>query len=235
MQDGHPKITIAIDGYSSCGKSTLARGLAKRLHYLHVDSGAMYRAVTLYFLRNGIDIIDEDAVAQALKRISIHLGFENEKQVTWLNEENVESAIREPEVNELVSNVSTLSQVRKEMVAQQQRLGARKGLVMDGRDIGTVVFPEAELKLFLTAELEVRVERRWLELQSKGMEITRDEVRKNLLLRDHIDSTRMDSPLRRAADATVIDTSYLSESEQLQIAYDLARAALSKVDKEMHL
>lgn len=235
MQEGHPKITIAIDGYSSCGKSTLAHGLAKRLHYLHVDSGAMYRAVTLYFIRHGIDINDEAAVADALKRISIHLGFENENQVTWLNEENVESSIREPEVNELVSNVSTLSLVRKEMVSQQQRMGERKGLVMDGRDIGTVVFPDAELKLFLTAELEVRVERRWLELQSKGLEISHDEVRKNLLLRDHIDSTRLDSPLRQAEDATVIDTSYLSESEQLQIAYDLARAALAKLDKEMQM
>lgn len=235
MHDGHPKITIAIDGYSSCGKSTLARGLAKRLHYLHIDSGAMYRAVTLFFLRHGIDIQDEHAVADALSHISIHLGFQNETQVTSLNEENVEEAIREREVNEYVSDVSTLSQVRREMVAQQRRMGETKGLVMDGRDIGTVVFPDAELKLFLIADTEVRVERRWRELQAKGIDMSTDEVRANLLQRDHIDSTRSDSPLMQAEDATVIDTSYLSESEQLQIAYDLARAALVKRDIETRL
>ena len=222
------RIIIAIDGYSSCGKSTLARALAKRMHYLHVDTGAMYRAVTLYFLRNNIDYIDPVAVDNALEEISIHLGFENDCQVTWLNGENVEEAIREPEVNELVSNVSTLSAVRKEMVAQQQRMGKGKGLVMDGRDIGTVVFPDAELKLFLIADTGVRVERRWLELTEKGLQIDREKVKENLLIRDHIDSTRLDSPLRQAEDATVIDTSYLSEKEQLQIAYDLARSIIAR-------
>lgn len=230
MLQEQTKITIAIDGYSSCGKSTLARALAKRLHYLHIDSGAMYRAVTLYFIRHHINFQNELAVAEALKKISIRLGFEREIQVTWLNEENVETAIRTPEVNELVSNVSTLSAVRKEMVAQQRRMGKGKGLVMDGRDIGTVVFPDAELKIFLVADAEVRVERRWLELQSKGINVDRNEVRANLLLRDHIDSTRFDSPLKQAADAMVIDTSYLSEKEQLQIAHDLARSVISKTD-----
>ena len=229
MSQDQTKIIIAIDGYSSCGKSTLARGLARRLHYLHIDSGAMYRAVTLYFIRHRINYLDENEVEAALKKISIRLGFENESQVTWLNNENVEFAIREPAVNEFVSNVSTLSAVRKEMVAQQREMGQGKGLVMDGRDIGTVVFPEAELKLFLVADIDVRVERRWLELQSKGRDLDRDEVRTNLLLRDHIDSTRLDSPLRKADDAMVIDTSYLNEKEQLHIAYDLARSTLAAV------
>jgi cytidylate kinase len=225
------KIIIAIDGYSSCGKSTLARALAKRLRYIHVDSGAMYRAVTLYFLRNAVDIHDEDQVEDALSNITIHLGFEHDQQVTWLNHENVDEAIREPVVNQMVSNVSTLSCVRKEMVAQQRRMGEGKGLVMDGRDIGTVVFPDAELKIFLQAELEVRVERRWMELTQKGMDISHEEVRANLLLRDHIDSTRMDSPLRKSSDATVIDTSYLTEKEQLQISFDLARSIIAAISE----
>ncbi len=230
MVHGERIITIAIDGYSSCGKSTLASALAKRLHYLHIDSGAMYRAVTLYFLRNHINVHDEEAVSDALDEITIYLGYEHEHQVTWLNHENVEQAIREPAVSQLVSMVSTLSSVRKAMVHQQRRMRGERGLVMDGRDIGTVVFPNAELKLFLVADTEVRVERRWLELQTKGLAATRDEVRANLLLRDHIDSTRLDSPLHKAADATVIDTSFLTEKEQLQISYDLARSIIMTPD-----
>lgn len=231
MVTGHAKITIAIDGFSSCGKSTLAQHLAKRLKYIHIDSGAMYRAVTLYFIHYNVDINNEAEVASALQNISIHLGFEDDIQVTWLNGINVESAIRESEVNLLVSEVSTLSAVRREMVAQQRSLGISKGLVMDGRDIGTVVFPDAELKLFLTADVEVRVERRWLELLNKGLNITREEVKANLLQRDHIDSTRLDSPLRKAPDATIIDTSYLTPKEQLQIAFDLARSVISKTEQ----
>lgn len=231
MHAVHRKIIIAIDGYSSCGKSTLARALAKRLGYVHIDSGAMYRAVTLYVMRHHIDIYDPEAMHDALQRISIHLNFEKNQQVTWLNHENVETAIREPDINNLVSNVSTLSNVRREMVAQQRRMGLEKGIVMDGRDIGTVVFPNADLKLFLTATLEVRVERRWLELQAKGITISTDEVRENLLLRDHIDSTREDSPLRQADDATIIDTSYLTPAEQLQIALDLSRSIIGKPEE----
>lgn len=226
MHTAQRKIIIAIDGFSACGKSTLARGLAKRLHYIHIDSGAMYRAVTLYFIRHHIDLRNADQVAAALKKISIQLRFENDTQVTWLNHEDVEAAIREPEISEMVSDVSTLSLVRKEMVARQRHMGSDKGIVMDGRDIGTVVFPEAELKLFLLAELEVRVERRTLELQTKNMNTSKEEVRKNLLLRDHIDSTREDSPLKQAADAMIIDTSYLTPKEQLQIAFDLARSII---------
>lgn len=227
MLTGQNKIIIAIDGFSSCGKSTLAQTMAKRLNYLHIDSGAMYRAVTLYFIRHQVDIDNEQEVASALHKISIHLGFEDDRQVTWLNGINEESAIREPEVNQFVSNVSTISVVRKEMVAQQRKMGMNKGLVMDGRDIGTVVFPHAELKLFLVADIEVRVERRWLELMNKGINASREDVRENLTLRDHIDSTRFDSPLRKAEDATVIDTSYLTPKEQLQISFDLARSIIA--------
>jgi len=231
MYTGQRKIIIAIDGYSSCGKSTLARARAKRLHYLHIDSGAMYRTVTLYFMRQQINLEDAQDVRDALEKISIYLTFENNTQVTWLNHEKVEAAIRAPEVNQWVSPVSTLTAVRKEMVAQQQRMGNGKGIVMDGRDIGTVVFPHAELKLFLIADLEVRVERRWLELNEKGILSSREEVKKNLLERDHIDSTREDSPLRQAEDATVIDTSYLTPKEQLQIAYDLAHATIDRISQ----
>lgn len=233
MHAGLRKIIIAIDGYSSCGKSTLARALAKRLGYIHIDTGAMYRAVSLYILRHHLDIHDADAMEEALEKISIHLSFEHNAQITYLNHENVEEAIREPNINEIVSNVSALSIVRKAMVAQQRRLGLDKGIVMDGRDIGTVVFPEADLKLFLTADLPVRIERRWLELQSKGIQLDREEVKANLQLRDHIDSTREDSPLRQAPDATVIDTSYLTPKEQLQIALDLARSIIGSTEAQI--
>lgn len=226
MSAAAPKIIIAIDGYSSCGKSTLARALAKRLRYLHIDSGALYRAVTLYFLRHKVNIKDPEHVSEALKEIDINLTYQNDMQVTWLNHENIESAIRKPEVSDFVSEVSTLSIVRSSLVEQQRKFGIEKGIVMDGRDIGTVVFPEAELKLFLTADLEVRVSRRLLEWESKGIQSTYEEVRDNLILRDKIDSTREDSPLRQADDATVIDTSYLTPSEQLQIALDLARTII---------
>jgi cytidylate kinase len=229
MHSPQRKIIIAIDGYSSCGKSTLAQALAKRLQYIHIDSGAMYRAVTLYFIRHNVNMENQQDVQDALEKISIYLTFENDIQVTWLNHENVEAAIRVPDVNLLVSPVSTLPSIRRAMVKQQQRLGEGKGIVMDGRDIGTVVFPNAELKLFLTADVEIRVERRWLELQAKGITITRDEVKTNLLERDHIDSTREDSPLRQADDATVIDTSYLTPKEQLQIAYELARSTIERM------
>ena len=232
MHQGPRKIIIAIDGYSSCGKSTLAKALARRLNYLHIDSGAMYRAVTLFFLRNQVDLSNAEDVEGALKSISVHLTFEKDLQCTWLHQENVSDAIRQPEINNLVSDVSALSAVRKAMVAQQRRMGINKGIVMDGRDIGTIVFPDAELKLFLTADLEVRIERRWLELFEKGIEITREEVKQNLLLRDHIDSTREDSPLQQASDAMLLDTSYLTPSEQLQIALDLARSIIGKQTPE---
>lgn len=221
-------IIITLDGYSSCGKSTLARALARRLQYIHIDSGAMYRAVTLHFLRQQVDIHDPEAVDKALEDITINLRFENDMQITWLNHENVETAIREPEINEMVSHVAALSAVRRAMVAQQRRMGERKGIVMDGRDIGTVVFPNAALKIFLIADLDVRVERRWLEMTGNGIDITREAVRENLLERDRIDTTRDDSPLIKAEDAIVIDNSYLTPEEQLQIAFDLARSVIAR-------
>ena len=220
------KITIAVDGYSSCGKSTLAKDLASRLAYTYIDSGAMYRAVTLYFLRHHIHLDDEEQVRQALDDISIRFGPQNH---TLLNNEDVEGEIRKMEVSNFVSQVSAIPAVRRAMVKLQQAMGKEKAIVMDGRDIGTVVFPDAELKVFLTAEPEVRAQRRYLELKSKGTESSLEEVRQNLSLRDHIDSTREDSPLRQAADAQVIDNTHLNRAEQLEYALKLAHLAGAEV------
>lgn len=217
------KIIIAIDGFSSCGKSTLAKALAKALNYGFVDSGAMYRAVTLYLLENNIPIEDLTAVEQALTNIQIRFQAGPKGNCTYLNGQNVEDKIRTMEVSERVSPVAAISVVRKAMVRQQQEMGAEKGIVMDGRDIGTVVFPDAELKIFVTAQPEVRAQRRFLELQRKGQVVALEEVRKNLAERDHIDSTREDSPLRQADDALVLDNTNLNPEEQLQVALDWAR------------
>lgn len=217
------KITIAVDGHSSCGKSTLARDLAAKLCYTYVDSGAMYRAVALYFLRRGIKLEDKAAVAAALGDIVIR--FAATGNHTLLNGQDVEQEIRAAAVSGFVSQVAAVSAVRRALVRLQQEMGREKGLVMDGRDIGTVVFPDAELKIFLTAELDVRVRRRYEELQSKGIAATLAEVRGNLNMRDHIDSNREDSPLRQADDAIVIDNSHLSREQQLSKALELAQAA----------
>ncbi len=217
------KITIAVDGHSSCGKSTLARDLAAKLRYTYVDSGAMYRAVTLYFLRRGIKLEDREALAAALSDIVIR--FAAADNHTLLNGQDVEQEIREAAVSGFVSQVAAVSAVRRALVRLQQEMGREKGLVMDGRDIGTVVFPDAELKIFLTAELGVRVRRRYEELKSKGIAATLEEVKENLNMRDHIDSTREDSPLRQAEDAIVIDNSHLSREQQLSEALKLAQAA----------
>jgi cytidylate kinase len=217
------RIIIAIDGYSACGKSTLAKGLAKSLHYAYLDSGAMYRAVTLYFLDNQIDYDNAAAVEKALERLEIHFERVEGQNRTFLNGRDVERDIREMRVTEQVSPVSAISAVRRAMVRQQQAMGKRRGLVADGRDIGTVVFPDAEFKIFLVAELDVRTSRRHLELAAKGIDADWDEVQKNLLERDRIDSTRADSPLRQAEDAVVIDNTLLSVEEQLEKALALAR------------
>lgn len=216
------KIIVAIDGFASCGKSTLAKALAAKLGYVYVDTGAMYRAATLYFLRKGISLDDKVAIEQALQ--DIHVRFEHTAlgNRTILNEEDVEREIREMYVSDWVSQVSAISAVRRAMVRQQQAMGAHRGLVMDGRDIGTVVFKDAELKLFLTADNTVRIERRLAELQAKGVHISREAVSENLALRDHIDSTREDSPLRQATDAVVIDNSQMTPDMQLNIALELA-------------
>src|ERR1700743_3112659 len=213
-------IVVAIDGYSSCGKSTLAKALAKKLHFIYVDSGAMYRAVALYFLRNNIDIKDHDQVAAALK--NIHLNFHSRDYQTHitLNDEEVSDEIRQMPVSEIVSAVSAIREVRHEMVKQQQRMGKSKNIVMDGRDIGTAVFPDAQLKIFMTADPKVRAERRYKELYAKDPDITLEEVFENLAHRDYQDTTREESPLVRASDAIILDNTNMTPEEQLQFALD---------------
>lgn len=212
------KIIIAIDGYSSCGKSTLAKQLAKKIGYHYVDTGAMYRAVTLYLIRNQIDILHPEMVADVLPQIKISFGLDEatQQQFTILNGENIENEIRiNPRVAGFVSDVSSISAVRRFLVHQQQEMGNHKGIVMDGRDIGTVVFPKAELKLFVTADPVIRANRRLDELAEKGQTTTFDEVLANLEKRDHIDSTRADSPLMKSEDAIELDNSNLTREEQL--------------------
>ncbi|MDY4850847.1 MAG: (d)CMP kinase [Paludibacteraceae bacterium] len=212
------KIIVAIDGYSSCGKSTMAKELAKNVGYVYVDTGAMYRAVSLFGLRNGIitdDTIDEKRLQQAMHNIQI--GFKTNaagKQETYLNGENVESLIRTLEVANGASRVSAIGFVRRELVRQQQRMGIDKGIVMDGRDIGTVVFPDAELKVFVTASPEVRAQRRYDELQAKGQPEAYDAVLANVKERDYRDTHRAESPLRQADDAVLIDNSHMTKAEQ---------------------
>ncbi|MEO0006708.1 MAG: cytidylate kinase [Bacteroidota bacterium] len=225
------KIIIAIDGHSSCGKSTLAKALAKTLHYAYLDSGAMYRAVTLYFLNSGADYNDPAQVEEALRNISIHFERVDGKNHTFLNDTDVEHDIREMRVSEHVSPVAAISSVRRAMVKQQQAMGKRRGIVADGRDIGTVVFPDAELKIFLTADSDVRASRRHLELAAKGIDAAWEDILRNLEERDHIDSTREDSPLRKADDAVVIDNTLLSEEEQHSRALALARAQIAEINE----
>ncbi len=222
------KIIITIDGWSSCGKSTLAKQLAKALGYVYIDSGAMYRAITLYFLRKNTDWSDEKEVTEALNEIHLHFEYnpKSKQSEIYLNEENVEYLIRDLVVAEKVSEVATIAAVRSLAVAQQQRMGSHKGIVMDGRDIGTTVFPHAELKIFMTADLDVRVERRFKEMLTKNPNISIEEVALNLKSRDHIDSTREISPLRKADDAVVIDNTHLTEEEQLDIALKLVAQRL---------
>jgi cytidylate kinase len=222
------KIIITIDGYSSCGKSTLAKELAKELNYTFIDSGAMYRAITLYFIRENIDLANEAAVEAALKDIDLQFGFNESTQKSdmYLNDENVESLIRDMLVSEKVSEVATIRAVREFAVEQQQKMGLEKGLVMDGRDIGTTVFPNAELKIFVTADPAIRVERRFKELFATNPNITIEEIKTNLEMRDFMDSNREVSPLRKAADAIVLDNSNLSRQQQLHLALDMAREKL---------
>ena len=223
------KIIITLDGYSSCGKSTLAKQMAAHLNYVFIDSGAMYRAITLYFIRHRIDVTNSDAVIEALAHI--HLAFKLNEQTgradMYLNNENVEEEIRGLEVSNNVSQVAALEPVRIFSVAQQQLMGAQKGIVMDGRDIGTAVFPEAELKIFVTASPEVRLERRYQELFAKDPAITKSEIQANLEMRDHIDSTREFSPLKQAHDALVLDNSNLTRDEQLELALSWAQERIA--------
>lgn len=219
------KIVIAIDGWSSCGKSTMARQLARLLNYVFIDSGAMYRAITLFFIRNHIATDNLEEVKQALQDIQLEFKFNpvTLNNEMWMNGENVDALIRDIKVAERVSDVAALSEVRDFAVAQQRLIGAQKGIVMDGRDIGSVVFPEAELKIFMTADPEIRVMRRLKELQAKDPSITIEEVRNNLANRDHIDSTRAISPLRQPEDAIVLDNSKLTPDQQLDLALSWAK------------
>lgn len=216
-------IIVTIDGYSSCGKSTLAKKLAAKLNYRYIDSGAMYRAITLYFLRNQVNWSDHAAVQEALENITLEffVNPENGKTEIYLNGENVEYVIRDLVVAEKVSEVAAVKEVRDFAVAEQQKLGAGKGIVMDGRDIGTTVFPDAELKIFLMADAAVRVARRFKELYEKNPAVTLEEVRHNLEMRDYIDSHRDISPLRKAEDAIVLDNSELTPEETLDKAYEM--------------
>ncbi|MEO6490903.1 MAG: (d)CMP kinase [Ferruginibacter sp.] len=217
------KIIITIDGWSSCGKSTLAKQMAKELGYVYIDSGAMYRAITLYFLRNHVDWTDKNEVRSALKNVNLQFEYNEKSQQSdmILNDENVEYVIRDMVIAEKVSDVAAIAEVRKFAVAQQQLMGQRKGIVMDGRDIGTTVFPDAALKIFMTADIAVRVERRFKEMFEKNPNVTIEEVKSNLEMRDYIDSNREVSPLRKAEDAVLLDNTNLSMKDQLQFALEL--------------
>ncbi|MDH4057651.1 MAG: (d)CMP kinase [Cyclobacteriaceae bacterium] len=223
------KIVIAIDGYSACGKSTTAKEVAKILGYRYIDSGAMYRAVTLYFLDNHVPLTNPKEINRALKQINISFQVSSKNVTeTYLNNLSVEEEIRQMRVSDHVSPVSTIREVREAMVAQQRRLGKEKGVVMDGRDIGTVVFPQAELKLFMSADMLVRAFRRQKELLDQDILVDFDDVIENIKTRDHIDTTRKESPLRKAEDATTIDTTHITIDEQVD---KVVRMALSKMLK----
>jgi cytidylate kinase len=226
------KITIAIDGYSSTGKSTLAKQLAKHLGYIYVDTGAMYRAVTLFAMQNGYissEFFDKESLINSLPSIKLQFKFNAELGFAemYLNNINVEKEIRTIEVSNFVSKVAEVSEVRSKLVEQQQEMGKDKAIVMDGRDIGTVVFPEAELKIFMTASPETRAQRRFDELQSKGDEVTYEAVLANVQERDYIDTHREDSPLVIADDAIEIDNSYLSREEQFQVVLELSEEIIA--------
>lgn len=226
-----PKITIAIDGYSSTGKSTVAKSLAKTLEYVYIDTGAMYRAVTFYALQNDLiskSKIDKEAIINSLKNIKLEFKFNDKLGFAemYLNGKNIESAIRTMEVSDFVSPVAAIPEVRKFLVSLQQKMGEAKGVVMDGRDIGSVVLPDAELKIFLIADAKIRAERRLLEMQEKGQEVAFDTIYKNVLERDHIDSTRADSPLIKVKDAIEIDASAINKEEQFQKILSLAHQTI---------
>ncbi len=235
------KIVIAIDGYSSCGKSTIAKALAAKLSYGYVDTGAMYRAVTLFFLQKnifhsekGLKHLDHEFLEEIMDHISIFfhynpaVGFGE----IYLNGKNVENEIRQMMVSDYVSAVSAIKEVRIKMVDLQQKMGLQRGIVMDGRDIGTTVFPDAELKLFMQADPEVRAVRRFDEMQSKGIAVTLDEVRNNIQSRDYEDTHRKESPLTQASDAIVLDNTFLTPAEQLEQAYALAISIIQPEEKK---
>ena len=224
------QITIAIDGYSACGKSTLARDLAKKLSFIFIDSGAMYRGVALYCIQNNLFDAESNPkqveIIQALKNITLSFQLINDENCLLLNDKNVEKLIRGAEVAAVVSKVATIKEVRIKLVMEQQKMGENGGIVMEGRDIGSVVFPKAELKLFITASQEIRAQRRYLELKSKGIEAKIETISSNLAERDLMDSSRKESPLIQVADAIVIDNSKLTREEQLDFVLNLVRNLL---------
>ena len=228
------KIIIAIDGFSSCGKSTLAKAMAKALEYVFVDTGAMYRAIALYFLRNNIPFNDTASIEAALHAIELRFKYNiaSQKSDMYLNGENVEQEIREMQVSQKVSEVASIAAVRDFAVAQQQAMGVDKGIVMDGRDIGTVVFPNAELKLFVTADPTIRLERRYQELLQTNPAILKEEVAANLQQRDLMDSTREHSPLKQADDALVLDNTNLDRAQQFELAMQWAMEKIKSIPNE---
>jgi len=230
------KIVIAIDGYSSCGKSTTAKLVAARLGYAYIDTGAMYRAVSLFFLQNHIPLSNTKAVKEALDKIHITFNFNTRtgRNETCLNGLNVEEEIRKLYIANVVSEVSAIAEVRKAMVAQQQKLGRKRGLVMDGRDIGTKVFPDAELKVFMTADSFIRAQRRQIELLEKGEMVGLEDIIENIRKRDHIDTTRAESPLRQAEDARLLDTSFMTIDEQVDWVIQLADETIAGLYRKGH-
>lgn len=225
------KIVIAIDGFSSCGKSTFAKAIAARLGYIFIDTGAMYRAVTLFALEQGAirsGVVDEDAVVALLPQIEITFRFNPRRGASdiYVNGDLAEGRIRSIEVSNCVSGVSSIRQVREKLVAMQQQMGRDRGVVMDGRDIGTVVFPDAELKIFMQADAKVRAERRYKELTEKGDSVTMEEILENVISRDKADMSRAISPLRKAEDAVVLDNSYMNVEEQMEWFLEKYRAAV---------
>ncbi len=217
------KIIVAIDGYSGCGKSTLAKDLALKLNYLYIDSGAMYRAVSYFAIENGFinnGSLNSESLLMHLDEIKIDFIKSGDNNCIFLNGKNIDDKIRSLEVSKFVSEIAAISKIRTKMVKAQKDLGKNKGIVMDGRDIGTVVFPDAEVKFFVTADIEVRIQRRILELTNKGNKADYEDVKNNLLHRDRIDSTRKDSPLRQSKDAIVIDNTNITKTEQLELAYN---------------
>ncbi|MBQ6988002.1 MAG: (d)CMP kinase [Alistipes sp.] len=228
------KIVIAIDGFSSCGKSTFAKAIASRLGYIFIDTGAMYRAVTLYALQQGAirsGIVDNDAVVALLNDVEITFRFNPQRGASdiYVNGDLAEGKIRSIEVSNCVSSVSSIREVREKLVAMQQQMGRDRGVVMDGRDIGTVVFPDAELKIYMTADARVRAERRYAELKAKGDDVTMEEILENVISRDNADMTRAISPLRRADDAIELDNSYMSVEEQMAWFMERYEAVINRL------
>ncbi|WP_345270320.1 (d)CMP kinase [Nibrella viscosa] len=231
-----PNIVVAIDGYSSCGKSTTAKIVAARMGYAYIDTGAMYRAVSLYFFQNHVSLTNPKEISAALERIQISFNFNPRtgKNETCLNGLNVEEEIRKMYISNMVSEVSAIVEVRRAMVAQQQRMGRRRGVVMDGRDIGTKVFPDAEVKVFMTAETFIRAKRRQQELLEKGELINLDEIIQNIEKRDRIDTSRAESPLVQAPDAEVLDTSYMTIEEQVDWVIEVIDRRIAELHREGH-